>query len=144
MPFQRILIEVDDEPVAAHAADVGLELAGNLYAEIAFIHVIDSQSATLPDTGVSAPERASLLESDAKRLLGAFQKRVPPEASALEFIQMGRPATEIVKTARQWSADFIVIGTHGRCGMQRAFLGSVAEQVIRNAPCPVMAIRAIC
>jgi universal stress protein A len=144
MPLQRILIAVDDEPVAAQAADVGIELAGKLAAEIALVHVVDPKGAEALEGGMSAPDLVAFLEAEAKRMLAAFRTRLPSQLITHEFIPKGRPATEIVNAAKQWNADFIVIGTHGRCGMTRALLGSVAEQVIRNAPCPVIAVRAKC
>jgi universal stress protein A len=52
------------------------------------------------------------------------------------------PAAEIVKAVKEWPANLIVIGSHGRGGIQRAVLGSVAEAVMRHAPCPVMVIKA--
>jgi nucleotide-binding universal stress UspA family protein len=57
-------------------------------------------------------------------------------------VQTGTPATAITKAAKDWPADLIVIGSHGRSGMRRALLGSVAEGVMRNAPCPVLVVRA--
>jgi len=60
----------------------------------------------------------------------------------LEFVQSGAPAATITEAARQWSADLIVIASHGRSGMRRALFGSVAEGVMRNAPCPVLVVRA--
>jgi nucleotide-binding universal stress UspA family protein len=65
---------------------------------------------------------------------------LPP--SVLEFLPVGDPSIEIVKAAREWPADLIVIGSHGRQGVSRMLLGSVAEAVTRHAPCPVLVIRA--
>lgn len=144
MPFRRVLIAVDSEPVAAHAADVGIDLARSLAAEIAFIHVVDPKSDSHPESGIGASELAVRLQAGAKRLLEVFCGHLPADVKALEFIRTGEAATEIVNTAKQWEADFIVIGTHGRCGIKRAILGSVAEKVMRQAPCPVLAVRARC
>ena len=54
MPSQRVLIAVDSEPVAAHAADVGIELARKLEAEVAFVYVVDPKSDFAPESGISA------------------------------------------------------------------------------------------
>ena len=56
-------------------------------------------------------------------------------------VRPGRPATEIVEAARELAADLIVIATHGRTGLQHVLLGSVAENVVRHAPCPVLTVR---
>jgi universal stress protein A len=54
---------------------------------------------------------------------------------------VGKPAAEIVNAAKEWPADVIVIGSHGRAGVTRVLLGSVAEAVMRHAPCPVLVVR---
>jgi nucleotide-binding universal stress UspA family protein len=56
-------------------------------------------------------------------------------------VQMGRPFMEIIRYARDKEIDLIVLGTHGRSGLKHALLGSVAERVVRKAPCPVLTIR---
>jgi universal stress protein A len=56
-------------------------------------------------------------------------------------VRRGRAATEILGTAREWNADLIVMGTHGRTGIAHVVMGSVAEKVVRLAPCPVLTLR---
>jgi nucleotide-binding universal stress UspA family protein len=141
MGFRKVLIAIDSEPVAAHAADVGVELAGSLGAQVALIHAIDATPAVGADTGISPGELAAEAEQEGKRLLAGFRQRLSLEPSALEFVATGGAADEIVKAAKEWSADLIVIGSHGRGGVQRALLGSVADGVMRHAPCPVLVIR---
>jgi len=58
------------------------------------------------------------------------------------FVVEGHPPTEIAHIAREMEADLIVMGTHGRTGMAHLFMGSVAERVVRTAPCPVLTLRA--
>lgn len=142
MTFRKILIAVDSEPVAVHAADIGVELARALGAEMAFVTVVDSSLGYPADTGASPDELLSLAKQDAKGMLDDFRQRLSQQAGALEFILTGSPATEIVKAAKEWLADVIVIGSHGRRGVPRVLLGSVAEGVMRHAPCPVLVIRA--
>jgi nucleotide-binding universal stress UspA family protein len=134
--FRKILIAVDSEPVAAHAADIGGELARSLGADVALIHVIDSS----PEY-ISPRELIAQAEQDGKRLLAGFRERLCLQPSALEFVQVGRPPVEIAKTAREWPADLIVIGSHGRGAVERVQLGSVAEGVIGHASCPVLVVR---
>ena len=78
---------------------------------------------------------------DAQRLVTAIHQRLSPRSSVVEFMPVGRPSEEIVKAAEAWSADLLVIGSHGRWGMQRALLGSMAEAVMRHAPCPRVVVR---
>jgi nucleotide-binding universal stress UspA family protein len=140
--FRRVLLALDESPVAAHAADVGVNLAKALGAELALIYVVDPGQTVPPESGVPAPDLIALAEQDGKRLLADFRNRSLLQPPALEFIAVGKPATEIVRTAKEWPADVIVIGTHGRHGVERMFLGSVAEAVMRHAPCSVLVVRA--
>jgi nucleotide-binding universal stress UspA family protein len=132
--FRRILIAVDDEPVAAHAADIGAELARLAEAEVAFIHVIDAELVNAADTGIQPAVFVASAKEEARKLIVDFRKRLPQQSTALDFVQIGSPLTEIVNAAKDWPADLIVIGSHGRGGIKRALLGSVAEGVMRHAP----------
>lgn len=140
--MRRILIAIDDSPIAAHAADVGLELVRALGGEAAFIHVVDPAPATNPEGGIPAWELVAIDDQAGKRLLAAFHERAALTPPALEFARHGKPAEEIVEAAREWPADLIVVGSHGRGGIGRILLGSVAESVARHAPCPVLVVRA--
>ena len=139
MSFKKILLAVNEEPVAAHATDIGMELARALNAETALVYVIDTPVGY---SGISPDELIASAEQEGKKLLSDFSERLAPKSSMLKFLQVGVPGAEIVKAAREWPADLIVIGSHGRSGMQRALLGSVAEAVMRHAPCPVLVVRA--
>jgi universal stress protein A len=142
MRFRKVLIAVDDDPIAAHAADVGVELARSLHAEVALIHAIDPSMIFAPDAGIAADELALRAQQDGTQLMADFRARLPAGIAALEFIPQGTPGSEIVKAAREWPADLVVIGSHGRRGLTRALVGSVAEAVMRHAPCPVLVVRA--
>jgi nucleotide-binding universal stress UspA family protein len=139
--FERILIAVNGEPIAAHAADVGADLARSLAAQVALIYVVDSSLGYGADTGVAPHELIDSANRDGKKLVSEFRLRLSLQSSALDFVQAGSPSAEIVKAAREWPADLIVIGSHGRSGFQRALLGSVAEEVMRHASCPVLVVR---
>jgi nucleotide-binding universal stress UspA family protein len=140
--FKKILVAIDSEPVAVRAAETGVNLAQALGAEVAFIYVVDASIAYAGDTGPPASELIAAAKLDAQRLVTAVRQRLSPQSSVVEFIPVGTPSEEIVKAAEEWSADLLVIGSHGRRGMQRALLGSVAETVMRHAPCPLVVVRA--
>ena len=143
MSFRKILVAVDESVFAARAADVGFDLARSLGAEVAIIHVVDpSVVAYAPEGGIPARELVALAQQNGKRLVAAFSQRAALQPASLEFIHVGKPATEIVKAAKDWPADLIVIGSHGRGGVERLLLGSVAEGVMRHAACPVLVVRA--
>jgi nucleotide-binding universal stress UspA family protein len=142
MTFKKILIAIDSEPIAAHAADVGAELARAVGAEMAFVHVIDPEVAYAADTGLQPDVLVASAKETARKLIADFRRTLPEQTAAREFIQIGDPLGEVVAAARDWPADLIVIGSHGRGGVERALLGSVAESVMRHAPCPVLVVRA--
>jgi nucleotide-binding universal stress UspA family protein len=142
MTFRRILIAIDSDPIAAHAADVGADLARVVGAEMAFVHVIDPSIAYAADTGIQPDVLVASAKEEARKLVSSFRERLPQRSAALEFVQIGSPLTEIVNAAKDWPADLIVIGSHGRGGVKRTLLGSVAESVMRHAPCPILVVRA--
>ncbi|HVN39140.1 MAG TPA: universal stress protein [Myxococcota bacterium] len=141
MTFRRILIAVDESAVAAHAADAGLELARAVDGEVAFVHAIDPALGRAPDTGFSAAQLVAMAEREGKELVAQFRQRASLRSPPLAFVPVGRPGAEIVKVAEDWPADVIVIGSHGRGGATRLLVGSVAESVMRHAPCPVLVVR---
>lgn len=140
MSFRRILIAVDSDPLAVHAAERGVELATALAAEIAFVHAIDPGLSQAP--GITPGDLIGEAEREGRRLIAGCCQLLPHTQTPLKFIHIGKPASEIVRTAKEWPADMIVIGSHGRKGIERALFGSVAEAVMRHAPCPVLVIRA--
>lgn len=142
MKFEKVLIAVDEDPIAAHAAEVGMDLAHSLRAQVALVHAIDPSSIYTPEAGMPADEFDLAAERDGTRLMSDFRARLPAGTNALEFIARGRAGPEIAKAATEWGADLIVIGSHGRRGITRALVGSVAEAVMRHAPCPVLVVRA--
>jgi len=141
MAFHKVLIALDDGPVAAHAVDVGIELSRVLRADVALIHVLEPPVSYDADIGVPPAELAEIAKQEGRRLLDGVRSRLLLEPSTLSFLESGSPPDQIVQAATAWPADLIVIGSHGRSGMQRVFLGSVAEAVLRHAQCPVLVVR---
>lgn len=137
---KNILVPIDFSPYAEHALDYACELAAKLGSRI---HVINAIGATLPELSVALTDQmiASIRHDNAV----ALDKLLAPRRAIAEFGEVtvvdddARDA--ILKAARTVRADLIVIGTHGRRGLSRVLLGSVAEDVIRRAPCPVLAVR---
>lgn len=123
----RILIAVNGEPLAARAAGVGVELARGLSAELAFVFVLDRAGDIDRDGAVSA------------QIAVACQRA--PHLAVKEFMPIGLTSDEIIKTAREWRANVIVMGSRGRGGVVSAILGSAAQTVARYAPCPVMVVK---
>ena len=142
MAFAKILIAVDEDPIAVRAAEVGMELARSLEAQVALVHVIDPSVIYAPEAGMPADELALIAQRDGARVMADIRARLATGSSVLQFIVQGPAGPAIAKAAKEWNADVIVIGSHGRGGITRAILGSVAEAVMRHAPCPVLVVRA--
>ena len=143
MVFQRILIAVDSTTVAAHAAEAGLELAEALHSDVAFIHVVDPAVGLGVESGVSASENIEAARQDAKGLLTSLTRQTAHGANVRrQFVAVGNAAAEIAKTATDWPADLIVIGSRGHGRLEAALLGSLADSVLHHAPCSVLVVHA--
>lgn len=141
--FNRILVPVDGSPTSNKALDLALQLAREGDASIRLVHSFDELAyltgfEVLPQLLEEARRYAGEVLDDGLKL--AVNQRVPADARLLEA--PGRRLGELVaEAATAFRADLIVVGTHGRHGIGRMALGSGAEQVIRNAPVPVLAVR---
>ena len=141
MSFRKVLIATDGSAIAARALEVGADLASDLHALVAIVHAID------PDllgrgVDIAPPEFEMTAQQEGAALLADARAMLPPGLSLQQFIVQGSAGEEIVKTANEWGADLIVIGSHGRSGIARTFLGSVAEAVMRHAPAPFLSFAA--
>jgi nucleotide-binding universal stress UspA family protein/predicted transcriptional regulator len=137
-----VALELDD--TADACLRTGFELASTLGASMAVVHAHqpDLVAPVLFSDGVVLPVDVKQLEEElratvAKRIEDAG---IPPVSVARVEVRSGPPAREIVDFARKTSARFIVMGTHGRRFLGRAFLGSIADKVIRTSPVPVVAV----
>jgi nucleotide-binding universal stress UspA family protein len=140
----RILVPTDFSPGAEPALRWAATLAEQFGAELIFLHVLDLSLAALaglPSEVVAVPavdELARLVRAEATDGMAALAARYP---GARTIILEGAPRALIVQVAREEGASLIVMGTHGRTGLGRLLMGSVAEQVVRRAPCPVLTVK---
>jgi nucleotide-binding universal stress UspA family protein len=141
MLFKRILIAVDGSQISSDAGGVGLDLAAALDAKVALIHVIGPAISDGAWYAVSSPELMQPKAELTADIFASLRGSGPIPPGSPTFVPVGEPAAAIVEAAREWSANLIVIGSHGRSGFDRVLLGSVAEGVSRHAPCPVMVVR---
>lgn len=143
--IERILVPTDFSPHSTEATAWAAELAGRFGASITLVHVFQPVSMILPEGFVlkSADEIASLMSSLDAALMQARDQlsSLAPGVSIDSVLLEGAPFAEIVRHARDNGFDLIVLGTHGRSGLRHALLGSVAEKVVRKAPCPVLTVR---
>lgn len=138
---QLILVPIDFSANAEQALDYACELAGKLGAKVHLVHAVVS-----PPSALQVALTEDIIENIVKEHREALDKLAAARAGRASFgaptVEVGDPRDTIVATAEALSADLIVMGTHGRRGLSRVMMGSVAEDVIRHAPCPVLAVRA--
>ncbi len=141
MSFARILVAVDGSVTSEHALDVAIDLVRRLHAELSIVHVVDPGRATDPEGGLLAAEVLENRRREGIAILSRILQHAAESVSATDFLREGNPAEEILATAQSWKADLIVVASHGRSGLARVFMGSVAEQVVRHAVVPVLVVR---
>lgn len=138
----RVLCATDFSPGSATALDHAVALAAASGATVRLLHVVTPFPITAPFLDV--PGNTQLYDTAAaqsRRALEAEAVRVGRPGVTVEFEHReGTVVHEILTAATDWPADLLVVGTHGRGGVERLVLGSVAEKVLRKAPCPVMAV----
>ena len=137
--FERVVVATDGSESVERAVEVGLDLAGRFDAEVHALTVVDASEVDASPEQLR-DELQVALESQAERALDAVAQRADGVALT-SAVREGRPAAEICGYAREVDADLIVSGTRGRHGENRLLLGSVAEELVRRAPVPVLSVR---
>jgi nucleotide-binding universal stress UspA family protein len=137
MNIRHILAPTDFSEHSTRAVTYAFELAQKVDAKLSLLHVIE-----VPVYAIEVSLPLEDLEQDARRELA----RLLPEAetahvAVTRLVVMGVPYQRILETAADEQVDMIVMATHGRTGLSHLIMGSVAERVVRTAPCPVLTIR---
>ncbi len=122
---------------AAGVADVA-GVAGASSVSLALVHVVDPLPAISPEVFPSASLFTDL-KIEGRAVLDLAAKELVCKAEL--FLELGRADHAVCERARAWGATLVVVGTHGRTGLSRVMLGSVAEHVVRHAPCSVLVVR---
>jgi nucleotide-binding universal stress UspA family protein len=145
--YKRIIVPVDGSPTANKALVAALQLARDSGGRVRLIHVVE-ELAFVDGYDMYGGQTGELLqvmrEAGDKVLDAALEiaRSAGVDADKQLFDRFGERLGEVVaNAAREWNADLIVLGTHGRRGIGRVLLGSGAEQIIRLAPTPVLVIR---
>jgi nucleotide-binding universal stress UspA family protein len=141
--LQRILAPIDFSELGETALRYATQFAARFEAELHLLSVVQSPLYLSPDptllTGTAAELGEQWVNATRKQL---DQLPLPVELPHIARVVLeGAPVVEIVRYARENEVDLIVIGTHGRTGLAHVFLGSVAENVVRKSPCPVLTVR---
>jgi nucleotide-binding universal stress UspA family protein len=143
-PFQRVLVPTDFSAASEEAWKTAQRLAQSVDAELVLLHVF-VEAPLYSESPFSGPRVREIYESardwvQAKLAQWADAARASGLAVRTE-VRAGVPHREILTAAGEVQADLIVMGTHGRGGVERALMGSVADRVIRLGPCPVLSVR---
>jgi nucleotide-binding universal stress UspA family protein len=138
-----IVYPTDFSEATEPAFELALESALAQGAELTVVHVLEPMPALADEIYVARRMRIRAEEAEAARrqFEGLLARAKHLDVQAGDLLVEGTPATEIVDVARRLNATMIVMGTHGRTGVSKLLLGSVAEQVIATAPCPVLTVR---
>lgn len=141
--YKRILVPVDGSPTSDKALAAALQLAREGGGSVRVVHAFDDLAFLSGYEYDGSVLRAARVEAD--RMLTAAQATAASASvsadSKLLDTRGRRLGDAVADEARAWGADLVVLGTHGRRGIGRVLLGSGAEQVIRMAPVPVLAVR---
>jgi nucleotide-binding universal stress UspA family protein len=143
--WKRICCPIDFSDASRAAMEVAADLARRHGAELVLLHAYPIPGYTFPDGSVMAsPKMMQELAEQAQRHLEEWRadaERIvqAPRVSVEKAI--GEPASEIVSYATDSGVDLLVLGTHGRTGLEHALMGSIAERVVRRAHCPVLTVR---
>ena len=144
--YKRILVPLDGSSTSKLGLKEALRLAKGRSASLCLLHVVDELFVTQASEGMMLADQIfEKLRADGKKILaaGLTQARKQGVRARTVLVEtMTRPVADaIVRQVRSWKADLIVLGTHGRRGVRRVVMGSDAEQVLRNAPVPVLMVR---
>jgi nucleotide-binding universal stress UspA family protein len=144
--YSRILVPIDGSDVSDAGAADALKLAAGLGATVRFFNVIDLTHLARSGEGLTvyAGQLTDVARTESAKLLDDARERASAAGVKVETgsaeIMTGRPGDEIVQEAVRSKAELVVMGTHGRRGLQRAMLGSDADTVVRHASCPVLLV----
>lgn len=137
----KILVPIDFSEHSQKALQYALAFASQFSAEVVLVHIIeqvvypgDWMYPPLATSDFAHEKRENLVEK-----LKAMSAETPIKAE--HVVRFGRAWQEIIEIAKEQKSDLIVVGTHGYTGLRHVLLGSVAEKVVRHAPCPVLTVR---
>ena len=141
--IQRVLVPVDFSDYSRKALNYATDFAASVEAEIFIVYVFrpvfeDIEAGLLSEQVQITGE---MQQHARNRLEKLVEEEIAGRVPASIAIRIGRPFLEICRAAEEYEADLIIIATHGHTGVQHLLFGSVAEKVVRKAPCPVLTLR---
>ncbi|MBN1344293.1 MAG: universal stress protein [Phycisphaerae bacterium] len=144
--IRQILFPTDFSDLSLYVLKYAVDFARSYAATLHLLHVVDDAYRYIvsmgPDSVPVGPPPEDLINAATREMQAFVAEHLPdPPFEVKTDVVAGRPFMEIIQYARDHEIDMIVIGTHGRSGLTHVLLGSVAEKVVRKAPCPVLSIR---
>ncbi len=140
----KVMCAVDFSENSEYALRYAVRFAQAFDAELKLLHVVElpflpSYSLTgVPDLSIPTDE----IEAGARQKMEELVAKWRPQYPKLEgAVRTGTAFVEIIAYAREQESDLIVVGTHGRTGLRHMLIGSVAEKIVRKAPCPVLSVK---
>ncbi|NUO07613.1 MAG: universal stress protein [Candidatus Brocadia sp.] len=141
--LKKILCPIDFSACSTYALNYAIDLSAKEDASLYLIHVIETHISDIKDI----VQQIDLLLDDTQtdnfrmRLVNLIPDDIQTHITIEPIVEKGTAFVEIIKTAKDKQVDLIVMGTHGRTGLEHILIGSVAERVIQKAPCPVLSVR---
>ena len=153
LQIRSLLVPVDFSTCSDQAADWAAGLAARFGSKVTLLHIVElpaglDRSSLVDPTGTGGVAMLPVgdwAEDSARKQLNRVARRLQSAGVAIDtMVRDGTPVRTILDLAEELHPDAIVMGTHGRKGLAHAFMGSVAERVVRAAPCPVITLRSNC
>ncbi len=146
LEFKRIVVATDGSKYSVAAASEAVGLAKRNGSALTVISVVPSELTTPTDIDFTVNQRELIAEKEmheAEKNAKAVKEAAQKEGVEVKaFVLSGKPSEAIIQTAQEKNADFIVLGSHGRTGVEKFLMGSVAERVIVLSACPVLVVKA--
>ena len=143
--LKKVLYPTDFSELSLVALKYARSFAEQFDAELHCLHVLDEAYqywlALGPDGVPVGPDTRQLLKTSKEHMAKFTDEHLDDAPNLIVQVNTGRPFVEIIRYARDCEIDLIVISTHGRSGLNHVFMGSVAEKVVRKAPCPVLTVK---
>ncbi|MBI2061247.1 MAG: universal stress protein [Nitrospirae bacterium] len=139
--FDNILVPTDFSPFSRMAEKMALDLAKESRGKLLLLHVIDPYFERLPYLVSARLTRGKVRRGALDQMRKELKWVRAPGVKVESRVASGSPPEAILRSAKDFRADLIVLGTHGRTGIEHLLLGSVAEKILRLAPCPVLTLR---
>jgi universal stress protein A len=145
--IRRILVPTDFSDNSLAAVRYAVEIAVRFGSELVLLHVVSDMALVLPDavmpTPVVTPDLDQLTTNAKTSLTNLIASENLARLNPKAEVRIGAPAVEIDAAAKDLKCDPICVSTHGRTGLSHLLMGSVAEKIVRHAPCPVLIVRPV-